>query len=72
MRVKSVISYDGSQYQGFQKQKTTKMTISSTIEEALYSLQIHSPIVGSGRTDSGVHATGQVIHFDIPEFWIEL
>lgn len=72
MRVKAVISYDGSQYQGFQKQKSTKMTITAAIEEALASLQIHSPIVGSGRTDAGVHATGQVIHFDLPEFWNDL
>ena len=72
MRVKAVISYDGSQYQGFQKQKSTKMTISTAIEEALASLQIDSPIVGSGRTDAGVHATGQVIHFDLPDFWSDL
>ena len=72
MRVKAVISYDGSQYQGFQKQKSTKMTISTAIEEALTSLQIDSPIVGSGRTDAGVHATGQVIHFDLPDFWSDL
>jgi len=72
MRVKAVISYDGSQYQGFQKQKSTKKTISSAIEEALSSLQIDSPIVGSGRTDTGVHATGQVIHFDLPDYWNDL
>jgi len=72
MRVKAVISYDGSQYQGFQKQKSTKMTISTAIEDALASLQIDPAIVGSGRTDAGVHATGQVIHFDIPDFWHDL
>lgn len=72
MRVKAVISYDGSNYQGFQKQRSTKMTITSAIEEALISLHIHSPIVGSGRTDAGVHATGQVIHFDLPDFWDNL
>lgn len=72
MRVKAVIAYDGSHYQGFQKQRSTKMTITSAIEEALDSLHIHSPIVGSGRTDAGVHATGQVIHFDLPDFWADL
>ena len=72
MRVKAVISYDGSHYLGFQKQRSTKMTITSAIEEALISLHIHSPIVGSGRTDAGVHATGQVIHFDLPDFWDDL
>jgi len=72
MRVKAVISYDGSNYLGFQKQNSTKMTITTAIEDALTSLHIHSPIVGSGRTDAGVHATGQVIHFDLPDFWNDL
>ncbi|WP_309496195.1 tRNA pseudouridine(38-40) synthase TruA [Sulfurovum sp.] len=72
MRVKSVISYDGSAYFGFQRQKSTKKTISTAIETTLSSLQIHSKIIGSGRTDTGVHASGQVIHFDIPDFWSDL
>ena len=72
MRVKAVISYDGSAYQGFQKQTSTKLTITGAIEEALASLQINASIVGSGRTDAGVHATGQVIHFDLPEFWRDM
>jgi len=72
MRVKAVIAYDGSYYQGFQKQRTTPMTITSTIEKVLNSLHIYTPIVGSGRTDAGVHASGQVIHFDLPDFWVDL
>ncbi len=72
MRVKAVIAYDGSAYQGFQKQTTTDKTVTGDIEKALRSLQIDSSIVGSGRTDTGVHATGQVIHFDLPEFWPDL
>jgi len=72
MHVKAVITYDGSAYLGFQRQKSTKRTISTAIETALTSLQIHSEIIGSGRTDAGVHASGQVIHFDIPDFWSDL
>ena len=72
MRVKAVLSYDGSAYRGFQKQTSTKMTITSTIEKVLRDLHIDSPIIGSGRTDAGVHATGQVIHFDLPDFWNDL
>ena len=72
MRVKAVIAYDGSGYQGFQKQTTTDKTVTAAIEKALRSLQISSSIVGSGRTDAGVHASGQVIHFDLPEFWSDL
>ncbi len=71
-RVKAVIAYDGSSYKGFQKQNSTKNTVTYAIEEALQSLQIHAQIVASGRTDAGVHATGQVIHFDLPEFWLDL
>ena len=72
MRVKAVIAYDGSAYFGFQQQKTTPQTITTTFENALRSLKIQSPITGSGRTDAGVHATGQVIHFDLPEYWSDL
>ena len=71
-RVKAVIAYDGSAYFGFQKQTKTKQTITYDIEKALSSLHIHSSITGSGRTDAGVHATGQVIHFDLPEYWHDL
>jgi len=72
MRVKAVISYDGSHYFGFQKQTSTNKTIMSAIEVALLSLQIDSDITGSGRTDAGVHASGQVIHFDLPNYWDDL
>ena len=72
MRVKAVVSYDGSHYKGFQKQKSTNNTITYKIEKALSSLKIDDNIVASGRTDAGVHATGQVIHFNIPEYWHDL
>ena len=72
MRVKAVIAYDGSAYFGFQKQTSTQQTITFAIEEALKSLKIFSDITGSGRTDAGVHATGQIIHFDLPEYWNDL
>lgn len=71
-RVKAVIAYDGSAYFGFQQQKTTNQTITHALGSALGSLHIDGPIVGSGRTDAGVHASGQVIHFDIPPFWHDL
>ncbi len=72
MRVKAVVAYDGSYFHGFQKQKTTQDTVTTAIESALQSLHIESAIVGSGRTDRGVHATGQVIHLDLPYFWSDL
>jgi len=72
MRVKAVIAYDGSFFRGFQKQTKTKSTITTSLETALKSLHINSKIVGSGRTDTGVHATGQVIHFDLPNYWNDI
>jgi tRNA pseudouridine38-40 synthase len=71
-RVKAIIAYDGGHFQGFQKQKSTKNTITTAIEIALKSMGIQDNIRGSGRTDAGVHATGQVIDFTIPEFWTDL
>ena len=69
MRVKGVIAYDGSVFEGFQRQNRTPNTVQGTLERALASLGIESPLIGSGRTDAGVHATGQVIHFDLPAHW---
>jgi len=69
MRVKAILSYDGNFFQGFQKQTKTKKTVTASIETALHQLHIDADIVGSGRTDAGVHATGQVIHFDLPDYW---
>ncbi|WP_300361760.1 tRNA pseudouridine(38-40) synthase TruA [Hydrogenimonas sp.] len=69
MRVKAVIAYDGSAFYGFQSQTTTPKTVSGALARAAAKLGIHTPILGSGRTDRGVHATGQVIHFDLPPHW---
>jgi len=68
-RIKAVIAYDGSAFEGFQRQTRTPHTVQGELERALLSLGIDSPVIGSGRTDAGVHATGQVIHFDLPEHW---
>jgi len=71
-RVKAIIAYDGGYFQGFQKQKSTNNTITTQIEKALNSLGIKESIRGSGRTDAGVHATGQIIDFTIPNYWKDL
>ena len=67
MRLRAIISYDGSQFSGYQIQPG-KRTVQLEIERVLE--VIHKgrvvKIVASGRTDAGVHATGQVIHFDSP------
>ena len=64
MRYLLTISYDGSDFYGFQRQKDL-VTIQGEIEKALKTiLQEDVEIVASGRTDAGVHAIGQVAHFD--------
>lgn len=65
MRFKLTISYDGTNYAGWQVQPGLP-TVQQTIEDAIKltsgkTVKIH----GSGRTDRGVHARGQVAHFDL-------
>ncbi len=58
---KLVISYDGTKYNGWQRLATTEQTIQYQIEKAISQMmQYQVTIDGSGRTDSGVHANGQV------------
>lgn len=60
--LKLVIEYDGTDYCGWQSQKNGP-TIQDAVEEALSQIMSQRiRIVGSGRTDSGVHALGQVAH----------
>lgn len=64
-RIKLVIHYDGTAYHGWQRQPEHP-TIQAVIETALERLcEQKIEIVGSSRTDAGVHALGQVAHFDI-------
>lgn len=68
-RYKITIEYEGTGYSGWQKQKSEK-TIQGEIEKSLKSFsQEQAPIYGMGRTDSGVHALGQVAHFDLKKHW---
>ncbi len=64
-RIALLIQYDGKNYCGWQRQPH-QITIQGVLEEAISSLDIlNSPkLVAAGRTDSGVHASGQVAHFD--------
>ena len=72
MRVKMTIAYNGAPFYGSQVQKETEMTINGQIEKALHLLQIPGNVQASGRTDRGVHASRQVLHFDLPQFWSDL
>lgn len=65
MRYKLLVSYDGSQFNGYQRQDTGR-TIQGEIEKTIKKIANEKVTVhASGRTDAGVHAKGQVIHFDV-------
>ena len=66
-RYKVILSYDGTNYVGFQVQENGN-SIQAELNKALKKMTkgLYIPVCGSGRTDSGVHANGQVIHFDYP------
>ncbi len=67
MKIALLIQYDGSAYHGWQIQKDPE-TVQGHIERALHKvLGQKIGLIGSGRTDSGVHALGQVAHFEIDE-----
>ena len=68
MNLKFVISYDGSLYQGSQKQPNGQ-TVEDKLLKAFKKINIETSIVLSGRTDKEVHATGQVFNCFVPDFW---
>ena len=64
MRYKCVVTYDGTCFHGFQTQNNLR-TVQEEIEHVLLIINKKKTIIyPSGRTDSGVHAIGQVFHFD--------
>ena len=66
-KIKLLLSYDGTEFQGWQRQPGTA-TVQGTVENVL--TQIYNEpvkVVGSGRTDAGTHAVGQVAHFVAPK-----
>ncbi|MCP5419224.1 MAG: tRNA pseudouridine(38-40) synthase TruA [Gammaproteobacteria bacterium] len=65
MRIALGLEYDGSQFRGWQIQEKGVRTVQCCLEQALSSIADH-PIhtFCAGRTDAGVHAIGQVVHFD--------
>lgn len=64
MRIALGIEYDGAAYYGWQRQKEV-ISVQQTLEQALSKVANHKVEVQcAGRTDAGVHATGQVVHFD--------
>ncbi len=67
-RIALVVEYDGSAYHGWQAQKKPAVaTVQQALEHAVSSVAARPvSLYCAGRTDAGVHATGQVVHFDSP------
>ena len=64
MRYVMKIAYDGTVYAGWQRQKNA-ISVQEVVENAIYTaLGVTLHVTASGRTDAGVHAAGQVCHFD--------
>jgi tRNA pseudouridine38-40 synthase len=64
VRVRASVAYDGTAYQGFQRQ-VNGPTVQEALEAALEQVtQAQVRVLAAGRTDAGVHAEGQVIAFD--------
>jgi tRNA pseudouridine38-40 synthase len=63
------IEYDGGPYNGFQAQEG-QPTVQGAIEAAIHAFSGQTVrIAAAGRTDTGVHATGQVAHVDLDKDW---
>ena len=68
-RYRATIEYDGGPYNGFQLQ-AGQPTVQGELERALAAFTGEAPrVFTAGRTDTGVHATGQVVHFDLDKPW---
>ena len=68
MKYLLVVTYDGTNFAGFQRQKKGERTIQEELEKALKILLKQDVcVVASGRTDSGVHAYNQVCHIECDE-----
>jgi tRNA pseudouridine38-40 synthase len=65
-RYRATLAYDGSAYQGFQRQVDGVPTVQAAVEDAIARIvQQNVTVLAAGRTDAGVHAVGQVIAFDV-------
>lgn len=69
-RFKMTVEYDGTPYVGWQRQDNGH-SVQAALEKAALSLTGETVLMrGAGRTDSGVHAMGQVVHVDLTRDWV--
>ena len=70
---KIIVAYDGTRYKGWQVQKSTDDTIQGKLQHVLSTLAGKPvEVIGSGRTDAGVHAVGQVASFHMPKHFSKI
>lgn len=68
-RYKLIVEYDGRPFCGWQRQ-ADKLSVQQALEEAIARFSGETPVTqAAGRTDAGVHALGQVVHFDLERDW---
>ena len=66
VRYQVILAYDGTQFEGFQIQGKRARTVQGVVEDALRQIGWQGQsVLAAGRTDSGVHASGQVVAFDL-------
>src|SRR5256885_10897405 len=76
MKIALLVAYDGTDFHGFARQKSAR-TVQGSLEKKL-SMLLRAPLetVGAGRTDAGVHASGQVVSFasasEVDPVWIQM
>jgi tRNA pseudouridine38-40 synthase len=63
------IEYDGGPFNGWQRQADGQPTVQAALEAALAQLDLPQTVAAAGRTDAGVHATGQVAHCNLAKDW---
>ncbi|MEQ1899384.1 MAG: tRNA pseudouridine(38-40) synthase TruA [Devosia sp.] len=68
-RYKLILEYDGSPFPGWQRQAAA-LSVQQVVEEAIEKMAGETVVIqAAGRTDSGVHALGQVVSFDLSKEW---
>jgi tRNA pseudouridine38-40 synthase len=68
-RYKLIIEYDGTPFRGWQRQ-AADISVQQVLEEAIHRFSGETVVTqAAGRTDAGVHALGQVVHFDLARDW---
>jgi tRNA pseudouridine38-40 synthase len=71
VRYRATVAYVGTFFHGWQRQSNADRTVQAVVEKGIHRLAGGSVVVhASGRTDTGVHADGQVIHFDLHRRWL--